>query len=128
MDGRKRRQVSKAGFPTRKAAEAALSEFIGQTSHGEVVTAGGRQTVNEYLDEWLVGMRLTLAVSAWTNYRSIVDLYVRPRIGRHRLTALTGPALTALYGGLLAEGGRKQQAAVPDHRAPGPPGVEQGID
>ena len=67
-DGRKRRQMTKGGFSTRKAAEAALAEFLGHAARGEVAVAGRRRT-GDYLDEWLAGMRPTLAVSAWTNYR-----------------------------------------------------------
>ena len=44
------------------------------------MAAGSRRT-GDYLDEWLVGVRPTPVVSAWTNHRSLLDLYVRPRIG-----------------------------------------------
>jgi hypothetical protein len=87
-DGRKRRQVTQGGFPTRKAAEAALAEFLGHAECGEVVAAGRRRT-GDYLDEWLVGVRPTPAVSAWTNHRSLLDLYVRARIGGVQLPALS---------------------------------------
>ena len=111
-NGQKRRQISKGGFATRKAAEAALSEVLTQAAHGDVAV-GGRSTLGDYLAEWLTGMRLSLAVSAWTNYRSILELYVRPRIGHIRLSALTGSALTALYGDLLAGGGKGGRALSP---------------
>ena len=55
-NGRQRRQVTKGGFPTRKAAEAALAEFLGHAARGEVAVAGRRRT-GDYLDEWLAGMR-----------------------------------------------------------------------
>jgi len=75
----------KGGFPTRKVAEAALAEYLGHVARGEVAVAD-RRHVDEYLEEWLTGMRLSLAVSAWTNYRSILELYVRSRIGHIRLS------------------------------------------
>lgn len=108
----KRRQTMKGGFPTRKAAEAALAEYLGHVARGEVAVAD-RRHVDEYLEEWLTGMRLSLAVSAWTNYRSILELYVQPRIGHIRLSALTASALTALYGDLLAGGGKGGRALSP---------------
>ncbi len=111
-DGRKRRQVTKGGFPTRKAAEAALAEFLGHAARGEVAVAGRRRT-GDYLDEWLAGMRPTLAVSAWTNYRSLLDLYVRPRIGTVRLSAVSASTLTALYADLLAGGGKNGKPLSP---------------
>ncbi|MDQ1670569.1 MAG: Phage integrase, N-terminal SAM-like domain, partial [Actinomycetota bacterium] len=43
-----------------------------------------RMTVAAYLDEWLIGIRPTLAVAGWTNYRSVINLYVRPRIGNQQ--------------------------------------------
>lgn len=110
--GQKRRQISKGGFATRKAAEAALSEVLTQAAHGDVVV-GGRGTLGDYLAEWLTGMRVSLAVSAWTNYRSVLALYVQPRIGDVRLSALTGSTLTALYGELLAGGGEDGRALSP---------------
>lgn len=77
------------------------------------MVVGGRSTLGEYLAVWLTGMRLSLAVSAWTNYRSVLELYVRPRIGHIRLSALTASTLTALYGDLLAGGGRGGRALSP---------------
>ena len=111
-NGQKRRQISKGGFATRKAAETALSEFLTQATRGDVAV-GGRSSLGEYLAEWLTGMRLSLAVSAWTNYRSILELYVQPRIGHIRLSALRGSTLTALYGELLAGGGKGGRALSP---------------
>ena len=111
-DGRQRRQVTKGGFPTRKAAETALAEFLGHAARGEVAVAGRRRT-SDYLDEWLAGMRPTLAVSAWTNYRSLLDLYVRPRIGTMRLSAVSASTLTALYADLLGGGGKSGKPLSP---------------
>jgi integrase len=91
-------------FPTRRAAEAALAEFIGFAAKGEVASPG-RRTLAAYLDEWLIGVGPTLAVAAWTNYRSVINLYVRPRIGQLQLAAVSGSTLTKLYAELLAHGG-----------------------
>jgi integrase len=103
---------AKGGFPTRKAAEAALAEFLGRTAPGEVAAAG-RRRVGDYLGEWVAGMRPTLAASAWTNYRSLLDLYVRPRIGTVRLSAVSASTLTALYAALLAGGGKNSKPLSP---------------
>jgi integrase len=111
-DGRKRRQVTKGGFPTRKAAKAALAEFLGHAARGEVAVAGRHRT-GDYLDEWLAGMRPTLAASAWTNYRSLLHLYVQPRIGTVRLSAVSASMLTALYADLLAGGGKNGKPLSP---------------
>lgn len=107
-----RKQVMKGGFPTRRAAEAALADRLTKIGTGEMVIED-RRVVAEYLAEWLTGMRLTLATTAWTNYRSILNLYVLPRIGQLRLTALTGPRLTAVYSDLLEHGGVKGRCLSP---------------
>lgn len=73
----------------------------------------GRRTVAAYLDEWLIGVRPTLAVAAWTNYRSLIDLYVRPRIGQLQLVAVTGSTLTKLYAELPAGGGKHGKPLSP---------------
>ena len=111
-DGRKPRQVTKGGFPTRNAAEAALAEIHGRTAPGR---GGGcwPPSTGDYLGEWLAGMRPPLAVSAWTNYRSLLDLYVRPRIGTVRLSAVSASTLTALYAALLAGGGKNGKPLSP---------------
>lgn len=107
-----RRQVTKGGFPTRRAAEAALADRLNKLGMGEVVIED-RRLMADYLGEWLTGMRLTLATTAWTNYRSILNLYVLPRIGQLRLTSLTGPRLTAVYADLLDHGGVKGRCLSP---------------
>ena len=107
-----RKQVMKGGFPTRRAAEAALADRLTKLGTGEMVIED-RRAVADYLAEWLTGMRLTLASTAWTNYRSILNLYVLPRIGQLRLTALTGPRLTAVYADLLDHGGVKGRCLSP---------------
>jgi hypothetical protein len=50
-----------------------------------------------------------LKVPAWTNYRSLIDLYVKPRIGSMQLGAVNASTLNALYGDLLAGGGQRVQ-------------------
>lgn len=95
----------RAGFATKKAAEQALAEFLVQAGRG-AVPAPGRQSVEQYLDGWLTGMELSLAATAFTGYRAVLRLYVLPRIGTVQLAKVTAASLTALYGELLAGGGK----------------------
>ncbi|MDQ1619935.1 MAG: hypothetical protein QOE19_2504, partial [Actinomycetota bacterium] len=78
-----------------------------------------------YLDAWLIGIRPTLAVAGWTNYRSVINLYVRPRIGNQQMQALTAQLLTALYGELHRRRDERQ-AAVAHHGPARAPRREQG--
>jgi len=73
----------KGGFSTRRDAEAALAKSIGHAARGEVASPG-RRTLTAYFDEWLIGIRPTLAASAWTNYRSLQHPYGPSRRGSDR--------------------------------------------
>ncbi len=104
-DGAKRRQVMRGGFATRKDAQTALGVVLHQIGEGEV-PASNRQTVSDYLEQWLVGVEMTLAATAYTNYRLLVRRYVTPRIGPVPLAKVTSARLTALYSELLSAGSR----------------------
>ena len=100
-----RRQVMRSGFGTKKDAEQALAEFLVQVGRGSL-PALGRQTVSEYLDTWLAGAELSLAATAFTNYRILIRRYVQPRLGTTPLAKVTASTLTSLYRELLAHGNR----------------------
>lgn len=55
----KRRQRLKSGFKTRREAEAALRQILGQMDRGEYVPAS-RQTFADFLVEWLEAIRATV--------------------------------------------------------------------
>jgi hypothetical protein len=63
--------------------------------------APSRQTVGEFLDRWIDGVRSELAVTAWTNYRDVIGLYVTPISGAgawsisHRRTSSPGTHTSA---------------------------------
>jgi integrase len=86
--GGRRRQVRKAGFPTKRAAEQALTELLddlrtGSYAHDE------RQTVEEYLVGWIEakvanGLRATTERS----YRQHIRDHLVPHLGRLRLRDL----------------------------------------
>ena len=103
-DGR-RRQKQVAGFPTRKAAQAALNEALAEYQHGAYVPPS-KQTVAEFAEVWLDAIKLEIAETAWVNYRTVVRAYVVPRLGHVRLADLTPPRLQSLYTELLASGRR----------------------
>jgi hypothetical protein len=49
----------------------------------------GRQTLAEYLDEWLVSVRPSLAPATWASYDLILSKWVVPRIGKRQLSTLS---------------------------------------
>lgn len=88
------RVVLRRGFPTRKAAAAALGDVNAEIRRGMYVVPS-KVTVAEYLAEWLDGLRL--APSTVASYRKNVRLHVVPYIGTVPLAQLTGTRLTTLY-------------------------------
>ncbi len=100
----RRRQQTKSGFRTKKAAEEALSAMIGSVADGTYV-APDPQTVGEWIDRWLVTMEPKVRSSTLRDYRSGLGR-VTDRLGHVRLQALTPLDVEELYSTLLADGHR----------------------
>jgi integrase len=90
----KRRQGSQRGFVTRKAADAALADKIGQVNAGTYV-APSRQRLAVYLTTWLAGLRVK--PTTLDNYRTAVEVHTIPRVGGIALEALTAEHVDGLY-------------------------------
>ena len=101
-DGKKQ-QKWVGGFRTRREAEAALTEALERIRTGTWADPG-RQTVGEYLEDWLTAVRPSLRSSTATSYEHTLRKWVIPRIGHLRLGALSSAKLSALYGELLRSG------------------------
>lgn len=102
-DGR-RRQMRRRGFATKKAAQSALAEVLGDLAHGTFVRPS-KVTLEAFLvDEWLPAKRAGLRPSTANSYDRMIHLYVVPTIGAVKLTEVDGSMLNALYGRLLTEG------------------------
>ena len=82
----KRRQVSKGGFATEREARKALNGALDRLHRGTFVEVG-RQTVGEYLDQWLEG-KARLRATTRRSYGEHVELYLRPGLGHLRLSDL----------------------------------------
>ena len=100
-----RRQRSKGGFGTRKAAQQHLATVITQVTEGTYVEPSKQLLVRFLLDEWLPAISGTVRPLTHARYDKIVRTYVAKRdIGGVPLRALSGGHLTALYGELEREG------------------------
>ena len=102
--GGKREQRVCGGFPTRRAALDGMHELQHAISQGTYV-APSKQTVGEYLEQWLPTARARLRPGAFDACASHVQVYIVPRIGDIALQALTPSRVKALYAD-LATGGR----------------------
>jgi integrase len=108
--GKATRQRSKAGFPTKAAAQAALSTVLATMAQGSYVSPHGI-TLAQYLEtRWLPSVVATIRPSTHYSYARNMRLHVYPVLGDVPLQRLEPSALNALYAQLLLNG-RKDQAA-----------------
>jgi integrase len=108
-----RRQLRRRGFPTRKAAEAALADALSALRDGSP-TSPARMTIRRFLvDQWMPSVRPTVRATTWATYLAVAHGYVIPRLGALPLAGLTPGRLNAFYGELLESGGRSGQALAP---------------
>jgi integrase len=100
----KRKQRTKGGFKTKKAAEEFLREQLSRIDQG-AYTAPTKLTLGEFLREkWLP--TLNLRVSTKDNYERNIARHAIPALGGLRLQALTADRLTRFYRQLSASGHR----------------------
>lgn len=87
-----RRQRKRGGFATKQAALDALAELQVDTARGLTVEPS-KQTVGEYLAEWLAGARPRYRPTAWDTCRLHVERYIAAfdiwHVPLQRLTPVT---------------------------------------
>jgi integrase len=101
-EGRKR-QKWKGGFPTKRAAEDALTETLERIRTGNFVDTG-RKTVGEFLTEWLAAASPGLRPSTASSYEHVLNQWLIPRIGGVRLAQLGPLHITELHESLRTGG------------------------
>jgi integrase len=100
---RKRRQISKGGFKTRRDANRWLTHTLGQLDQGSYVTPT-RQTVGEHLLAWLPAIRSSLRPATYESYERNVRQHLIPTVGHVWLDQLTPDRLAAVYADLHRSG------------------------
>ncbi len=109
----RRRQTSKGGFRTKKAAQEDLNTAIAKRQRGELAKRSKR-TVRDFLeDEWLPTVEAIRRPSTAANYRTNIKVHVVPLIGDIRLQALSPVQLNAFYARLQADHRRDGQPLAP---------------
>lgn len=103
LDGAPRKQVTKAGFRTKGDAQQAMAELQVDRSRGQHVESS-KQTLGQYLDEWLAAVKPGYAPGAWDAMEGHVRCYLKPRLGDVRLQALTSLHVKAFLADLEANG------------------------
>jgi integrase len=100
---RRRRQLSKGGFRTRRDANRWLTHTQSQLDQGSYVTPT-RQTVGEHLLAWLPAIRSSLRPATYESYERNVRQHLIPTVGHVWLDQLTPDRLAAVYAELHRTG------------------------
>lgn len=100
-----RRQKWHAGFRTKKLAEKAMAETLSELQKGTYVEPS-RQTLGQYLRDWLDGTKGSLRKSTWSSYRMNVERHIIPALGSLLLQNVTPMSLNVFYAQLLEAGHR----------------------
>lgn len=104
-----RRQARRRGFRTKAEAQEALDKLRVDIRGGTYV-APLRQTLGEFLEEWLHATKTTIEPSTHESYSRYLRLHVIGRIGGIQLQSLQSPHLMRLYADLLESGRRAPKA------------------
>lgn len=102
-DSGRRRQKWHSGYRTKREATQGLTEILGKLQAGTYVEPT-RQTVAQYLREWLTAIESTVRPGTWASYRTNVERHAIPRIGQLPLRHLGALQLNSLYEELMADG------------------------
>jgi hypothetical protein len=102
----KRRFYSKNGFPTKKAAQEALSAELARFHKGAFVEPS-KMTVQAFLvEQWFPAIEGRLRRSTRAVYETNLQVHVIPALGALKLQRLTAPRIARFYSELLT-GGRR---------------------
>jgi integrase len=87
----KRRFYSRNGFPTKKAAQEALSAELARFHNGAFVEPS-KLTVEAFLlEQWFPAVEGRLRPSTRANYRTNLQVHIIPALGALKLQRLTAP-------------------------------------
>jgi integrase len=102
----KRRPQWHSGFKTKKEAERARIDLLSKLDRGEYVEPS-RQTLADYLVEWLTAIEHTVRPSTFDSYKRNMHNHVIAHIGSTPLARVDAVTLNGLYGMLLTSGRRR---------------------
>ena len=101
IDGKRRRKAVYG--KTSREVRLKLSEALKDKQDGTLVVAS--MTVEKWIDYWLDNIAArTLRPQTLRGYRSKVNVYIKPAIGKHRLTALAPEHIRQMHDTMRANG------------------------
>lgn len=98
-----RRRRSQGSFRTKKEAQQELLSSLSRIEEGSPAEPS-KQTLGEFLDDWLLAVRPRLKASTWASYQLNIERHIKPRLGSVRVPKLTSVQLEAFYAELLESG------------------------
>jgi integrase len=97
------KRITKYG-KTKTEAMQKLDAYLADLRSGKVIV-GPRQTVEQYLTNWLeISRRLKIEPTTLTNYRAIIRIHLSPVFGHLQLSQLTADHVQSLYAEKLDAG------------------------
>jgi integrase len=102
----KRQRKWHSGYRTRKDAERARVELLTRVEQGSYVEPSRLTVAGFLLEQWLPSLAGQVRPTTLHGYRTNLQRYVLPALGGLTLQHLTPAHLDALYGSLLARGGK----------------------
>jgi integrase len=109
----KRRFYSKNGFPSKKAAQEALSAELARFHKGAFVEPSKLTVESFLLEQWLPAIEGRLRRSTRANYETNLKVHILPALGALKLQRLTAPRIAAFYSDLLTSGRRDGKGLAP---------------
>src|SRR5450830_1441012 len=86
-EGAPRKQIKRGGFPTKGAAQTALTELLSKLQEGTYV-APSKQSLSGFIENWLAAIGSTVRKSTLASYRRNLEQHVVPTIGHLPLRSL----------------------------------------
>lgn len=86
-----------AGFQSKKAANAARDEVVGQLHNGTYIVYG-KLKVSVFMEYWLEKvMRLQITDNTYNGYKNVIYNYINPQIGNMYMSTLNQGYIRKLY-------------------------------
>ena len=104
IETEERRRQTKAGFATRREAQAVMSKVLVAVEDRSFV-APSKLSLREYLKiEWLPAIEATIRPSSFRAYKQHVECHICPHLGSVQMQKLSGSQINALYAKLALSG------------------------
>jgi integrase len=111
IGGKRRRKIIYG--ETRKEVAEKLKALHRDQAAGLAIVSD-RQTVGQYLDRWIAtAVRPYRRQKTVASYEQVIELYVKPHLGKQQLSKLEPEQIQALLNTLLANGGKEGKPLSP---------------